>query len=211
MKLNGKCRNIQIKSTGALNQAVAMKYQCYLSRRKYRFQCKIQKQTFDVENQEWRNNSITYGDYNIELKTRTISDEKVQKFVNSLDIGDVNILEHPVSGVSRTVTALTTMMLDINIKCKNLHNQLIWFQEVPYHFVVQFSDDGASECKDTTMRIGSLTMWNLGSRARSRDYQYILHAANITEKDPTAELLWKQHTDEMTVLEGNVFNIAGNK
>ena len=145
------------------------------------------------------------------MKTRTISDEKVQKFVGNLDIGDVNILEYPVSGVSRTVTALTTLMIDINLKCKNLHNQLVWFHDVPYHFVIQFSDDGAPESKDTTMTIGSLTMWNLGSRARSRDYQYILHAASLGEKDPTCELLWKQHTDEMMILEGNELNIAGEK
>ena len=61
------------------------------------------------------------------------------------------------------------------------------------------------------MTIGSLTMWNLGSRTRSRDFQYILHSATIPEKDPVCELLWKQHTQEMEMIEGNVIHVNGEK
>ena len=75
---------------------------------------------------------------------------------------------------------------------------------------MQFSDDGAPESSQLTMSIGSLTSWNLGDRVRSRDFQYILHCVSRGEKDEVLQSIWKQHTDEMEMLEGNVF-VVSNK
>ena len=75
---------------------------------------------------------------------------------------------------------------------------------------MQFSDDGAPESSQLTMSIGSLTSWNFGDRVRSRDFQYILHCVSWGEKDEVLQSIWKQHTDEMEMLEGNVF-VVSNK
>ena len=50
--LYGNFSDTFIKSPASMNQAVAMKYAGYLSRRKFDFFCKIQKSTFDPENQK---------------------------------------------------------------------------------------------------------------------------------------------------------------
>ena len=57
------------------------------------------------------------------------------------------------------------------------------------------------------MSIGSLTVWNFGERVRSREYQYILHCLSVNEKDKIMEDLWKQHSEEMLMLEGNILNV----
>ena len=100
-----------------MKQAIASKFKGHLSRRKYNFLCKIQNKVFDVEKQKWDNVAITYGDYNINLKTCSISNESVQKFVKSLDIGDVNVIPE-ISGAARTVTGLTYLIIDLNLKVK---------------------------------------------------------------------------------------------
>jgi hypothetical protein len=61
------------------------------------------------------------------------------------------------------------------------------------------------------MSIGSLTLWNFGDRVRSRDFQYLLHCVSVEEKHQILEDLWKQHTDEMAIFEGNYMTIAGKK
>ena len=58
------------------------------------------------------------------------------------------------------------------------------------------------------MSIGSLTAWNFGDKVRSRDYQYLLHCLRVSEKDQIMEDLWKQHTEEMLLLEGNILNVC---
>lgn len=60
------------------------------------------------------------------------------------------------------------------------------------------------------MSIGSLTCWNFGSKVRSRDSHYLLHCISVSEPYTVMEDLWRQHTDEMEVLEGNVLNIHGH-
>ena len=57
----------------------------------------------------------------------------------------------------------------------------------------------------------SLTSWNFGDRARNGDFQYILHCVSLGEKDEVLESVWKQHTDEMEVWEGNVFHVCGKQ
>ena len=154
--------------------------------------------------------SIPHGEYNISLKTCSLSNTSVDKFVKTLDIGDVNILSN-ISSVSRTVTGLIYLIIDLNLKVKSLRNNLIWFNDIHNHFIFQFSDDGAPESKETTMSIGSLTLWNLGQRVRSREFQYLLHMVSVPEKHDICRLLWKQHTEEMSLLEGNVFFVNGKK
>ena len=46
-KLHGKFSNTFRKSKDAMNQALATKYELYLSRRKFTFLCKIQSSTFE--------------------------------------------------------------------------------------------------------------------------------------------------------------------
>lgn len=82
---------------------------------------------------------------------------------------------------------------------------------IPFHFIFQFSDDGAPETSELGMLIGSLTFWNLGEMVRSGEYQYLLHCLSIGEKDPVMEDLWLQHSDKMLLLEGNILTVSGNQ
>ena len=77
--------------------------------------------------------------------------------------------------------------------------------------IFEFSDDGAPESRDGNMCIGLLSLWNLGNRIRSREYQYPLHTASCGEKEKVMEDLWKQHTDEMLLMEGNILNVNGEQ
>ena len=61
------------------------------------------------------------------------------------------------------------------------------------------------------MLIGSLTIWNFGDKVRSRDYQYLLRCLSVSEKDNAMEDLWKQHTEEMLDLEGNILDVSGHQ
>ena len=80
----------------------------------------------------------------------------------------------------------------------------MWFNDVENHIVIEFSDDGAQESKDTTM---SLTMWNFGRKVRSRDYHYPIHTVSCGEKEELLADMWRQHTDEMLLIEGSILNI----
>ena len=195
------------KSEDALKQAVAMKYHNHLSRRKFNIVCKTQSSVFDPSQETWLPRCIKHKDLNISLP-KIVNDEKVDNFVKSLDIGYV--CQIPGSpGVSRTVTGLIFMILDLHLRLPHLKKKLIWFNDNHFHFIFQFSDDGAPETSELSMSIGSLTCWNFGDRVRSREYQYLLHCLSIGEKDPIMEDLWLQHSDEMLLLEGNVLIVCG--
>lgn len=172
-------------SEGALQQAVAMKYQAFLSRRKFQLICKTQSSVFNAEQDVWLPRNIKCPGVNISVP-RIVSDEKVEKFVKSLDRGHVSEIPN-YSGVSRTVTGLVFMILDLHLHLSYLKNRLIWFNDNTYHFIVQFSDDGAPETSDLSMSIGSLTLCNFGDKVRSRDYQYLLHCLSVSEKDNVME------------------------
>ena len=131
-----------------------------------------------------------------------MSDKKVDKFVKSLDIGHVSEIPNYL-GVSMTVTGVVFMTLDLHLWLPYVRNKLIWFNEIINHFIIQFSDDGASEISDLSMSIGSLTVCNFGDKVRSRDYQYLLQCLSVSEKDQVMEDLWKQRTEGMLVLEGS--------
>ena len=111
-----------------------------------------------------------------------LSNEKVDKFVKSLDIGHVTQIPC-VPGVSRAVTGLVFMIIDLHLRVPHLFCKLIWFKENEFHFIFQFSDDGAPETSELTMSIGSLVCWNFGEHVRSREFQYLLHCVSLQEKD----------------------------
>lgn len=115
--------------------------------------------------------------------------------------------------MSRTVTGLVFVILDLQLRLPYFRDRLIWFNENVNHFIIQFCGDGAPETSDLSMSIGSLTgtIWNCGDKVRSRDYQYLLQCLSASEKDRVMEDLWKQHTEEMLILEGNVLNVCGHQ
>lgn len=78
----------------------------------------------------------------------------------SLDIGHVSEIPN-YSGVSRTVTGLVFMILDLHLRLSYLKNHLIWFNDDTYHFIIQFSDDGAPETRDLSMSIGSYLLFGI--------------------------------------------------
>ena len=194
-------------SEEALKQAVLMKYQNFLSRRKYALVCKTQSSVFDPNSELWVPCNMKCLGLDLRVPCITISDKRVENFVKSLDIGHVNQIPN-APGVFRTITGLVFMVIDLHLRLPHLSRKLTWFNENTNHFIFQFSDDGAPESSQLTMSIGSLTCWNFGDRVRSRDFQYILHCVSLGEKHEVLESIWKQHTDEMEMLEGNVFNVC---
>ena len=192
----------------ALKQAVAVKFQNYLSRRKFNLVCKMQSSVYDAEQEVWLPRNIKCLDAEIALPN--VSDLKVNHFIKSLDIGHVcQISNYP--GVSRTVTGLVFMILDLHLRLPCLHKQLIWFKGNKYHFIFQFSDDRAPETSKLAMSIGTLTCWNLASRVRSREFHYLLHFLSVSGKQSVMEDIRKQHNDEIRVLEGNILTVRGQQ
>ena len=85
--------------------------------------CKIQASTFDTNSQSWVKKHIEYGDRNIALMDKSISHEAVKKFVDNLDIGDIHSLPG-YCGAFRSVTALTTMIIDLHLKTTRLRDMV---------------------------------------------------------------------------------------
>ena len=202
----GKISDVHIKSDTCLGKAVLTKYLNYMSRRKYTMLCKIQNNSFTERNNE--SNIISYREHNILLKTSSISDRAIETFVNNLDIGYIHFIK---GGVSRTVTALVTMIADLNLKVKTMKDKFRWFNGNINHFVVEFSDDSAPESKEETMTIATMSLWNYGSRIRSREFHFPLHMLTAGEKDDVCANLWRQHSEEMELIEGNLFYINNEK
>ena len=100
------------------------------------------------------------------------------------------------------------MTIVLHLRVPSLKEKLVWLNGIENHFVFEFSD-GAPESKDTTTSIGSFTLWNLGSRVRSREYQYPIHTVSCGEKEEILADMWKQHADEMLLIEGNKLIING--
>lgn len=196
-------------SDDALKQAISLKYQNHLSRRKFELVCKTQTSVFNADEEVWLPRNIKCLGTFISLP-KIVCDSKVDTFVKSLDIGDVcQISYYP--GVSRTVTGLVYMIIDLHLRLPRLRNKLRWFNDNNNHFVFQFSDDGAPETSQLGMSIGSLTCWNFESRVRSREFHYLLHCLSVSEKDVIMEDLWHQHADEMKLLEGSVLTICNTQ
>ena len=130
-----------------MTKPLALKYLTFLSRRKYNFMCKIQQSTYDPESQSYRKNTISYGESNLDVKIKSISHNSLDLFVKSLDIGQLHQIDG-YSGITRTVTALATMIVDLNSKVLALKNNLLWFNGN--------TDNGAPESAERTMTIGTL-------------------------------------------------------
>lgn len=164
----------------ALNQTIACKYQNFLSRRKFNLVYKTQNSYFNAESEVWvpKNLKCVGLDFRV---PRLASHAAVEKFVKELNIGMVSQIPN-TPGVSRTVTGLVFMILDLHLRLPHLAKKLVWLNDSENHFVFQFSDDGAPETTQMTMSIRSLTMWNLGKRVQSADFQYLLHCISLREK-----------------------------
>ena len=91
------------KSDEAVKQLVALKYQSFLSRRKYSLVCKTQNSFFNAEKDVWLPRNVKYLVVDLMLPKLKLSDERVDGFVKSLDIGHITQIPG-VSGVSCTVT-----------------------------------------------------------------------------------------------------------
>ena len=208
-KLQGKFSTAFNKSDVAVKKALATKYASYLSRRKYTFICKIQKSVFASDG-DGVAHPVDYAGHKLDLKTAVVSHKRVEEFAKSIDIGEIHVITG-YSGVARTVSTLVSMITDLHLTIPSLKKNLLWFNSIEDHFVVEFSDDGAPESRETTMSIGSLTLWNFGGQIRSRQFHYSLHMINAQEKDVICESLWRQHTDEMMLIESNVLNVNGKK
>ncbi|KXJ13530.1 hypothetical protein AC249_AIPGENE25365 [Exaiptasia diaphana] len=196
-------------SEEALKQATSIKYQNFMSRRKFKFFSKTQSSYFDPDKELWVPRNIKHLGVDIKLMHH-VSDNAVERFVKSLNIGHICQIPN-VSGLCRTVTGLIFMILDLHLRLPHLKRKLVWLNGNTNHFIFQFSDDGAPETSQLSMSIGSLTCWNFWSRVRSRDYHYILHCLSIGEKDKVMSDLWNQISQEMQMLEGNVVVICGQQ
>ena len=196
-------------SPEAMKQAIATKYQNFLSWRKFTLVCKTQTSYFNAESNVWLPSNVKCMGMDLHLP-QPVSNSAVDTFVKDLNIGNINQLPG-ASGVSRTVTGLVFMIIDLHVRVQHLFKKLVWFNDLENHFIFQFSDDGAPETSQLTMSIGSLTMWNLGDRVRSSDFQYLLHCVSLQEKHEVLEDLWRHHADEMVLLEGNILTIAGKQ
>ena len=199
------------ESRSGMNQALSKKYTGYISRRTFEYFNKIQKGgSYDAINQKWNKKQIQYQGNDINMKEYVLSDASVRIFVRSMNMGDI----YPIPGfcgVSRNLSALVQMVLELHLNGPALNEKLVWLNGIENHYVFEFSDDGAPESKDTTMSIGSLTLWNLGSRVRSREYQYPLHTVSCGEKEEVLADMWALHTNEMLILENNTMNVNNNK
>ena len=153
-----------------------MKYQAFLSRRKFKLIYKTQSSAFNAEQDVWLPRNIKCVGVNISVPS-IVSVEKVDKFVKSLDISHISEIPN-FSGVSRTVTGPVFMILDLHLCLAYLRERLIWFNENIYHFIIKFSDDGAPETSDLGMSIGSLTVWNFGDKVRSRPVEPVHNEIN---------------------------------
>ena len=105
------------------------------------------------------------------------------------------------TGCLQNNTWVVFMIIYLHLMCKP-----IWFNDKRNNFILQFSDGGAPESSQLIMSI----KWQPNDRVRSRDFQYILHRVSLGEKYEVLQSIWKQHIDEMEMLEGNIF-IVSNK
>lgn len=66
------CRKLKYKDEVSIKRPVNLKYHSFLSRKKYNVLYKIQQTTYDTENESYRKNRMSYGDYKLEMQTKLI-------------------------------------------------------------------------------------------------------------------------------------------
>ena len=153
--LGNSLKDYQISSE-AMKHALALKYQNFLSRRKFTLVCKTQASYFNTEKEVWLPKNIKC--LGLDLRhPQPVSSNAVDLFVKNLNIGHVEQIP-ATSGVSRTITGLVFMVIDLHLRVQHLSKKLNWFNEMENHFIFQFSDDGAPETSDLTMSIGTITI-----------------------------------------------------
>ena len=111
-KTLGKAMKDFQSSPESIKHAVAMKYQNFLSRRKFNFVCKTQSSYFNGENEVWIPRNVQCLGINIRVP-QAVSDNVVDKFVKDLNIGHCNQIPS-TPGVTRTVTGLVLMIMDLH-------------------------------------------------------------------------------------------------
>ena len=154
-------------SEEALKQAVAIKYQNYLSSRKFKLVFKTQSSVYNAEQEVWHPRNLKCINTHISLP-KIVSDLNVDHFVESLDIGHVcQIANYP--GVSCTVTGSVFMILDFHLRLLRLQKELISFNGNKYHSIFQFSDDGALETSELHVKwvFNMLELWFQGEKQSS--------------------------------------------
>ena len=132
--LNKTMKDYQ-NSEESLKQVVLMKYQNFLSRKKYALVCKTQSSVFDPNSDLWVPYNMKCLGTDLRLPCITISDKKVENFVRSPDIGHVNQIPNS-PGVSRTITGLVFMIIDLHLRLPHFCRKLIWFNENTNHFII---------------------------------------------------------------------------
>ena len=93
------------QSESSMTQAISFKYENFLSCRKYNLLCKTQSTVFDANNEVWIPRNVKCLGLDVQVSLSKVSDESVEKFVKSLDIGSVSQIPN-VPGVTGTVTGL---------------------------------------------------------------------------------------------------------
>ena len=86
----------------AMKQAIAIKYQNFLSRRKFALVCKTQSSYFDPDKEVWLPRNICCLEVDPQLPN-ILSNYAVDKFVKSLDIGTITQIPG-VTGISSSRT-----------------------------------------------------------------------------------------------------------
>ena len=82
-------------------------------------------------------NKLTYGDYNLDVNIKPISHNSLDRFIKALDIGELHQI-NGYSGINRTVSVLTTMIVDLNLKVSSLQEKFQWFNGNVKYYVVEF-------------------------------------------------------------------------
>jgi hypothetical protein len=146
-----KAMNDHKQYKDSLNQALAFKYQNFLSLRKFNLMCKTQSSVFDPDAEVWLPRNMKCLGVDVESSLSRVSDDKIDKFVKSLDIGSISQIPN-APGVTRTITGLVFMIIDFHLRLPHLFQQFLWFNENTNHFIFQFSDDGpltqaSSQCQ----------------------------------------------------------------
>lgn len=130
----GKAISEYQKSEEALKQSIVLKYQSFLSQRKYNLVCKTQSSFFNAEKEVWLPPNIKLLGVDLRLPKLISSDESVDRLVKSLDIGHITQIPG-ISGVSRKVTGLVFMIIDLHLWVPHLACKLVWFNENENHFI----------------------------------------------------------------------------
>ncbi|CAH1248480.1 Hypp8161 [Branchiostoma lanceolatum] len=190
-----------------MEMSIAAKFRGEFSRRKYQFHCKTLSSVYDPEQAVYlpRNTKIDGVNFR---QARLVSNSKLQAAISKMDIGHI----HPVPGhvgATRPLVSLVHMMVDLHLRLPGLRKELRWFNGKKNHFIIYFADDGTPETKDSSMCVATLSCWNFGSKTRSREYQYLLHIINESEKSPVVAELWGEHLFQIRMMISKAYTIAG--